>query len=208
MTRIIAGSARGRSLQVPSAGTRPTSDRVKESLFSLLEHATGGFQGLSVLDLYAGSGALGLEAASRGAERVTLVEKAPSAVRVIKANIESTGLKNVSVVTSDVLAWAQSSVPNSGGWDVVLADPPYDASDADVARVLTALRLHQRLAPEADVVVERAKPRGRTASFSWPDGFEEVSARTYGDTVLHHAVCYGHEVDATDAAHRATDGGM
>lgn len=208
MTRIIAGRARGRSLQVPSAGTRPTSDRVKESLFSMLEHATGGFDGLAVLDLYAGSGALGLEAASRGAERVTLVEKAPPAIRIIRANIESTGLKDVSVVASDVLTWAQSVTSIPGGWNVVLADPPYDTADADVARVLTALLEQRRLAPAADVVVERAKPRGRAASFPWPEGFEQRSVRTYGDTVLHHGVCYGHESNAADAPHLVSDGGL
>lgn len=205
MTRIIAGEARGRPLLVPDSGTRPTSDRVKESLFSMLEHVTGGFDGLSVLDLYAGSGALGLEAASRGARHVTLVEKSPSAVKAIRANIESTGLSQVTVATVDVLSWAQAAAATQRTWNVVLADPPYETSDADISRVLAVLQAQGRIASAADVVVERAKPRDRAARFPWPEGFEEQSARTYGDTVLHYAVCYGLEGSFTDLSQTAID---
>lgn len=192
MTRIIAGTARGRSLAVPGSGTRPTADRVKESMFSMLEHAVGGFAGLAVLDLYAGSGALGLEAASRGASQVLLVEKSAAAARVISANIATTGLSQCSVAVAGVQAWAQAARRGGHGWDLVLADPPYDTAEAEVVSALAALAANAALADECHVVVERAKPRGAAADFPWPEGFTGLSARTYGDTVVHHAVCYVH----------------
>lgn len=107
MTRIVAGSAKGRTLAVPKSGTRPTSERVREALFSRLDHMNV-LEGATVLDLFAGTGALGLEALSRGAARATLVEKASAAARVATANVRATGL-SARVVTADVRAYLGAS---------------------------------------------------------------------------------------------------
>lgn len=199
MTRIIAGTAKGRPLRVPGSGTRPTSDRVKESLFSMLEHSTGGFAGMNVVDLFAGSGALGLEAASRGAAAVVLVERAPAAVRVIEANIAATRLTQAKVVAADATVWAAAADAGPGaGWDLVLLDPPYDMADVDVARLLAVLVGSGSLADGCEVVVERARRRGQPeGTFPWPADFTALRERTYGDTVVHHAVCYRHEREQT-----------
>jgi 16S rRNA (guanine966-N2)-methyltransferase len=165
----------------------------------MLEHITGGLEGCAVADLYAGSGALGLEAASRGAARVTVVERSAAAVKVIKANIATTGLAEVTVAAMDVKTWADSVAAIPGGYDIVLADPPYDTSDAELVGVLSALANRKCLVEGCDVVIERAKPRGGAVEFPWPEGFVAQSARTYGDTVLHHAVCYGQESQAIRA---------
>ena len=192
MTRIIAGVARGRVLKVPDKGTRPTSDRVKESVFSALEHTLGGFHGLRVADLYAGSGALGLEAASRGAEQVVLVERAAPAVRVIKENIAAAGLAGVSLAAVDVAAWARSAAHPGQGWDIVFADPPYDLADSEIAAVLADLVANHHLAPDCQVIVERGKPRaGASEGFPWPPDFTAVESRVYGDTVVHRATIRG-----------------
>ncbi len=206
MTRIIAGSAKGRPLRVPGTGTRPTSDRVKESVFSTLEHRLGGFEGLHVLDLYAGSGALGLEAASRGASTVVLVEKSQAAAKIIESNIASTQLSRVSCVIADARTWAAApqAVP-AGGWNLVLMDPPYDLADTDVAEVLRHLLAHHALAADCEVVIERAKPRGAAAEFPWPLGLVADRSRVYGDTAVHHAVCY--RGDAEQVASDADSGG-
>lgn len=196
MTRIIAGTAKGRPLRVPDAGTRPTSDRVKESMFSMLEHRLGGFLGLRVLDLYAGSGALGLEAASRGANHVLLVERSAPAAMVAEANVSSTGLAQTKVVVADAMVWSASDAARVvEGWDVVLLDPPYDFPDAQVAQVIASLIDSDALADGCEILVERAKPRGGNAQFPWPRGLNPEPPRTYGDTVVHHAVCYRHEME-------------
>jgi len=175
VTRIIAGSVGGRTLHVPPAGTRPTSDRVREALFSRLEHLDA-VAGADVLDLYAGSGALGLEAASRGAARVTLVESARVAADVCRRNIAALGLAaQVGVVAERVATYLAR--PGTGTWDLVLLDPPYDVTEADVGAVLGALA--SRLAPEAVVVVERST---RSPEPTWPAGVERLDARTYGET--------------------------
>lgn len=189
MTRIIAGSARGRPLVVPKTGTRPTSDRVKESLFSMLEHSLNGFHGLRVLDLFAGSGGLGLESASRGASHVVLVDQASSAIRAIEQNIATTKLPGCHAVAANVSEWVRTA-PSTPGWDVVFADPPYDMDDSRLAAIMADLALRDALSPNCHVLVERAKPRGANSEFPWPEGFSALPPRTYGDTVVHHAVCY------------------
>jgi len=201
MTRIISGNAKGRALKVPDRDTRPTSDRVKESLFSALEHRYGGFTGLNVLDLFAGSGALGLEAASRGARDVLLVERAPTACVVIGENIKSSRLTQVRLAAMDVTQWVQSAAAKSSqGWDVVFVDPPYDLPEVDIVNVLAALISQSALAPECEVLVERRKSRGGPPMFAWPEGLEQVDLRTYGDTVVFHAVCYGQLPDDESVA--------
>jgi 16S rRNA (guanine966-N2)-methyltransferase len=192
VTRIVAGQAGGRRLAVPPSGTRPTSDRAREALFSSLESALGGLAGVRMLDLYAGSGAVGLEAWSRGASHVVLVESAAVAVKVLRTNVTSlrdarqvgvggpVGRIEVLAVRAEKAA-AQLA---ASGFDVVFADPPYDLPTVQVAGVLATLA--QRGVPRADavVVVERAT-RDR---WTWPLGYAATHARKYGDATLHYAL--------------------
>lgn len=182
MTRIIAGQARGRRLAVPPKGTRPTSDRVREALFSSLGHEfASGWAGVRVLDLYAGSGALGLEAASRGASHVLLVERAPAAVEVIGRNMSAVGVPGVEVLASDVARAASGPAPGGGGFDLVLLDPPYELPSADVVEVLATLLAQGWIAAGAVVVVERSASSG---ALLWPVGIDALRDRRYGDTAL------------------------
>ena len=156
MTRIVAGSAKGRTLAVPKSGTRPTSERVREALFSRLDHMNV-LEGATVLDLFAGTGALGLEALSRGAARATLVEKASAAARVASANVRATGLP-ARVVTADVRAYlgARGGEALTGENDLVFIDPPYDIPEGDMTTVLSALA--PWVGPDSLIVVERSTP--------------------------------------------------
>jgi 16S rRNA (guanine966-N2)-methyltransferase len=191
--------------------TRPTSDRAREGLFATVSSIVGSLAGARVLDLYAGSGAVGLEALSRGAEHVLLVEHGARAVRVIRQNIEAIGLPGA-VVAADrverVLARGPAAAGGQGGpaaaggqggpasagsqdstardrYDVVFADPPYAMPRAEVARMLIALAEQGWLAPGALVIVERAT---RSGPLSWPDGFVPDRARRYGEATF----WYGH----------------
>lgn len=180
MTRIIAGSAGGRRLAVPPRGTRPTSDRVREALFSALEHDPG-LDGAAVLDLCAGSGALGLEALSRGAGHALLVESDRRAAGVLRRNVADLGLPGAHVRVAPAAAVLEA--PADRAYEVVLVDPPYDLPDAEVAGWLAAAAAHGWLAAGAVVVVERrAGP-----PFPWPAALSAVRERRYGDTVLHQA---------------------
>ncbi|MEV7620612.1 16S rRNA (guanine(966)-N(2))-methyltransferase RsmD [Microbacterium sp. NPDC089321] len=179
MTRIIAGAARGARLDVPGAGTRPTSDRVRESLFGALE-SMDAIAGARVLDLYAGSGALGLEAWSRGAERVDLVEISRPAANIVG--------RNAAVVAKAMGAAPAAKVHQSavraylaraqGPFDLVFTDPPYDLDDAAMTADLVALA--PLLSPDAVVVIERGKratPPDLEAS-----GLTLLREKAYGDT--------------------------
>jgi 16S rRNA (guanine966-N2)-methyltransferase len=181
MARLISGSSGGRRLATPAGrGTRPTSDRVREGLFSTLESlvegtGSGGLVGRSFLDLFAGSGAVGIEAASRGATRVVLVERDLVAARVIRDNVGAVGVVGVDPVGSSVERYLAGS-PQL--FDVVFVDPPY----ADpVAATLTALVRDGWLAGSAVVCVERAT---RGEPVAWPEGLDAVRSRRYGDTTL------------------------
>ncbi len=178
MTRIIGGTAGGRPLQTPrGSGTRPTSDRVREALFSRLDHLDL-LDGCAVLDLYAGSGALGLEAASRGAGRVLLVESDRSAVAVARRNAASLALSEVEVRQGTV----ERVLAGPGRLhDLVLLDPPYDLPGPELATVLSLLVDGGWLAPHAAVVVERSS---RTPEPGWPPGLRLSGERAYGDTRL------------------------
>lgn len=179
MTRIIGGEAGGRRLRTPSGdNTRPTSDRVREALFSSLEALLGSVQGLRFLDLYAGSGAVGLEARSRGAGVVTCVEQDRRTAALVRDNARSLGL-GVDVVTSAVARHLGQPPPTP--YDVVFADPPYPLPTTTVHDDLVALREHGWLTPGALVVVERSI---RGEALAWPAGYEELRERRYGETVL------------------------
>ncbi len=177
--RIIAGLAGGRRLEVPKTGTRPTSDRVREALFSALA-ADPGLEGAAVLDLCAGSGALGLEALSRGAAHALFVESDRRAAAVLRRNVAGLRLPGAHVRAAP--AAAVLSGPADRPYDVVLIDPPYDTTGAEVAGWLTAAATHGWLAEGAVVVVERA---ARSGDLAWPEPLHGVRERRYGDTVLH-----------------------
>jgi 16S rRNA (guanine966-N2)-methyltransferase len=179
VTRIIAGSAGGRRLETPKgAATRPTSDRVREALFGALD-ARGAVRGARVLDLYAGSGALGLEAASRGAADVVLVDAARSAAEAARRNVGALGMPRVAVV----LASVQRHLAGRPPWpaDLVLLDPPYAMPEDELAAVLRALAGGGWLADGALVVVERGS---RSPEPRWPAGLARESVRRYGETTL------------------------
>ena len=178
MTRIVAGVAGGRRLSVPGQGTRPTSERVREALFSSLESRMD-FDGAAVLDLFAGSGALGLEALSRGASSAVLVESDSRAAAVVRQNIESVGLAGASVKCAPV-ASVLAGVPDAE-YDLVLADPPYAVTDDDLREILLTLRAQGWLTDDALVTVERST---RGGEFTWPEGFEPERARRYGEATF------------------------
>lgn len=176
MSRIISGEARGRTIKIPPEGTRPTSDRAREGLFSSLQ-VRFGFAGQRVLDLFAGSGALGLEAASRGADEVVLVESNPHAVEIIRHNMKVVGHPHVTVEQAKVSDYVPRAPKEH--FSMVLADPPYDLPDEDVAEMLNALV--PLLTHDAAVVVERHRESPET---DWPDGFtptgQKLKKRLYG----------------------------
>ncbi|WP_243075061.1 16S rRNA (guanine(966)-N(2))-methyltransferase RsmD [Microbacterium sp. SS28] len=180
MTRIIGGRAGSITLEVPDAGTRPTSDRVRESLFGALESADA-LRGAAVLDLYAGSGALGLEAVSRGAASADLVEKAPRAASVVQRNAARVAKSVGRDARIDVHRTAVTAYLGArrGPFDIVFLDPPYDVSETDLAAVLELLV--PCLAPEAVVIVERA---GRSPQPVLPAGLVAGRSKRYGDTTL------------------------
>jgi 16S rRNA (guanine966-N2)-methyltransferase len=181
VARVIAGEAGGRRLAVPAGrDTRPTSDRAREGLFATIASMAGSLDGARVLDLYAGSGAVGLEALSRGAEHVLLVESGARAGRVIRANIEAIGLPGAEMVT-DRVERVLARGPEHGPYDVVFADPPYALPDEQVSGMLGALAGRGWLAPEALVVVERAT---RSGPVNWPAGFTADRARRYGEATF------------------------
>lgn len=185
MTRIVAGAARGRRLAVPAHNTRPTSDRVREALFSSLD--SGGLvRGANVLDLFAGTGALGLEALSRGARRAVLVDQSAAAVRVMEANIAAVGLPGATAHKRAAAAFLAGAHEQ---FDLVFLDPPYDLSSGAVSGLLAALA-DGWLGDRAVVVVERGRD---VAGVTWPQGMEPDWQRRFGDTHLLRAVWYGRE---------------
>ncbi|RVU22600.1 16S rRNA (guanine(966)-N(2))-methyltransferase RsmD [Streptomyces antnestii] len=180
MTRVIAGRAGGRRLSVPPGnGTRPTSDRAREALFSTWQSLLGGapLDGERVLDLYGGSGAVGLEALSRGAAHALLVEADAKAVRTIRENVKSLGLPGAEVRAGKAEQIVRGSAPSTP-YDLVFLDPPYAVSDDDLREILLTLAAGGWLADEALVTVERST---RGGVFAWPDGFEALRSRRYGE---------------------------
>lgn len=190
MTRVIAGAAGGRRLAVPQGGgTRPTSDRAREALFSTWLSLYGPLAGARVLDLYAGSGAVGLEALSRGAAHVLLVEADPRAARTVRANADSIGLPGAEVRAEPAARTAAGAAPELP-YDVVFLDPPYETADGDLREILLTLAAGGWLTADALVTVERAT---RGGVFRWPDGFEGLRSRRYGEATL----WYGRAAEVT-----------
>ncbi|MFT4200074.1 16S rRNA (guanine(966)-N(2))-methyltransferase RsmD [Gordonia sp. (in: high G+C Gram-positive bacteria)] len=174
MPRIIAGDLGGRRLVVASDATRPTSDRVREALFAALE-ARVDLDGMTVLDLFAGTGALGLEALSRGAASAAFVDADRAAVEGLRANIATCGAAGrARVVRSDVAGYLRTV--GSERFDMIFCDPPYGLPDDDLAEILG------QVAPvlgDGYLVLERGK---RAAPTRWPDGLTPVLEKVYGDT--------------------------
>ncbi|GAB2984812.1 16S rRNA (guanine(966)-N(2))-methyltransferase RsmD [Saccharothrix stipae] len=181
MTRIVAGAAGGRRLQVPPRGTRPTSDRVREALFSSLETMVD-LDGAVVLDLYAGSGALGFEALSRGATKATFVESDKRAAEVLKGNAKVVALPGAVVVHRTAEAVVATTA--DGPCDVVFADPPYAVTDEQLNRVLASLVTNGWTKPGSLIVVERG---ARSPEPIWPSAVESLRSKRYGDTALYWA---------------------
>ncbi|MDR7273291.1 16S rRNA (guanine(966)-N(2))-methyltransferase RsmD [Catenuloplanes atrovinosus] len=182
MTRIVAGALGGRRLTVPAGShTRPTSDRVREALFNTLETLTD-LDGARVADLYAGSGAVGLEALSRGAAHALLVEHDPKAGRIVRANIAALDARDRAHLLAAKVSTALAAGPPDGErYDLVFADPPYPMPDQEVTAVLVALVEHGWLAEDAVVVVERSS---RGPDLAWVEGITAVRSRRYGETTL------------------------
>jgi 16S rRNA (guanine966-N2)-methyltransferase len=184
MTRIIGGLAGGRRITAPAGQhTRPTTDRVREALFSSIEAWCGSLQGLRFLDLYAGSGAVGLEAWSRGAGVVTLVESDRRTARLIWQNADVLGFAKPDVVCADVSH--ALTTPPAAPYDVAFMDPPYPLGDERVAEDLGRLAARDWLVPGAMVVVERSS---RSPEPAWPLGIRGARHKRYGETTL----WYGH----------------
>jgi 16S rRNA (guanine966-N2)-methyltransferase len=170
--RVIAGSHRGRTLQAPHGPTtRPTSDRVREALFSIL----GEIGGATVLDLFAGSGALAIEALSRGASNATLVDSSPAAIEAIRRNLDRLGI-DAEVVRADAVGWCEQAKRRARQYDLVFLDPPYRPRSPLGARLTAAL--DGALAPAARVVAEsdRRQPLGLDLPL--------LDERRYGDTLI------------------------
>jgi 16S rRNA (guanine966-N2)-methyltransferase len=207
VTRVIAGTAGGRTLRVPPGnGTRPTSDRAREGLFASVMSEFGDLDGVRVMDLYAGSGALGLEALSRGAASVLFVESDARAAAVVKANVKAVGLPGATVAVDKVerlLARPPGDREHQlgAGYDLVIADPPYAVTDEAVAQVL-ALLAAGWLAAGALVVVERAT---RSGPFEWPPGYDEGKSRRYGEATFWYG-WYGSGAEAGHAGQPLASG--
>jgi 16S rRNA (guanine966-N2)-methyltransferase len=181
MTRIIAGAHGGRRLSAPVGSlTRPTSDRVREALFSALETMTD-LSGARVADLFAGSGAVGLEALSRGASHALLVEADGRAARTIRDNIVTLRVGAAARLVTGKVSHVLGAAPEGGPYDLIFADPPYSVDDLEIAQMQSALLDNGWLAPDAVVAIERAT---RGGPLTWVDGITAERSRRYGETTL------------------------
>jgi len=181
MTRVIAGTAGGRRLAVPPGrNTRPTSDKAREAMVSTLEALRGTIHGARMLDLFGGSGAVGLEALSRGASHALLVESDASAARTIRENVRTLALPGAEV-RADKAERVIAGVAPATPYDLVFLDPPYAVTDDEVREMLITLRAGGWLAEDVLVTVERST---RGGEFGWPEGFELLRSRRYGEGTL------------------------
>ncbi len=190
--RIIAGAARGRRLVAPPDTVRPTADRVREALFSSLAPL---LPGAHVLDAFAGSGALGLEARSRGAAHVTFVERDRRALVTLRRNVEMLDLGAMEVIAGDVTSMVQTGRLAGSPFDLVLLDPPYALDEGVLARLLDAVL--PSLADHATIVVERAAD---APTPQWPTRLRPVDERRYGSTRLHRAEHVGRPLQGRPTA--------
>lgn len=181
VTRIVAGRFGGRRLTAPPGQlTRPTADRVREALFSALE-AQVGLVDVRFADLFAGSGAVGLEALSRGAAHTLLVESDPKAARIIRGNIERIGAKGHALLVTAKVGTVLAGGPASDPYDIVFADPPYSLGEEELTAMLSALVSAGWLADDAVIVIERAS---RSPEPQWVPGVTGERQRRYGETTL------------------------
>lgn len=184
MTRIIAGRAGGRTIATPrGATTRPTTDRVREAIFSRIE-ALLDLDGARVLDLYAGSGALGLEALSRGAAHLLAVEKHRPTAALVGRNAADLGMGDLVAVRTAAVERVLAAGNDGEPFDLALADPPYPLAEPDLTAALTALVEGRWLTEDALVLVERSS---RSPRPTWPAGLVHLDTRTYGETAVHLA---------------------
>lgn len=185
MTRIIAGAHGGRRLAAPvGSQTRPTADRVREAYFSALG-TMADLEGARFADLYAGSGAVGLEALSRGASHALLVEADAKASRAIRDNIVTLRVGNAARLVTGKVLQVLSGTPEDGPFDIVFADPPYAVSDDEVTEVQQALVDNGWLAADAVVTFERSSRTAvRGEPLNWVKGLTEERSRRYGETTL------------------------
>ncbi len=190
--RIIAGAAKGRPISAVAGATRPTSDRAREALFSTLASEFGEFEGLNVLDLYAGTGAIALEALSRGASIVHAVEKDESASKAISANYDSIKSSQFDgtfhLYTMGVHRFVGDKAQHQ--YHFIYIDPPYDLDDIDIVETLVQLRENGFIHPDALIAVER---NSRTREISWPYGYEQIRVKDYGQA----RIFYGIPLDTT-----------
>lgn len=177
--RIVTGKHRGRRLATPTdRNIRPTSDRIREAIFDILAHRlfAGRFEGAIVLDVFAGTGAMGCEALSRGAARATFLDSESAAIHLVEQNTRQIGeAENVLVLRRDAAKPGKAPVPH----DLAFADPPYRSGLAPTA--LAALAQDRWLAPGALVVIELASDE----TPELPPGFTEIDQRRYGGTTVH-----------------------
>ncbi|MEU4242111.1 16S rRNA (guanine(966)-N(2))-methyltransferase RsmD [Actinoplanes sp. NPDC026619] len=181
MTRIIAGAHGGRRLAVPpGSGTRPTSDRVREALFSALDSMVD-LEGARFADLYAGSGAAGLEALSRGASHALLVESDARAARTIRDNIVALRVGPAARLVTGKVAQVLAGPPDGGPYDVIFADPPYAVTADELVELQQDLVVNEWLTKDAVIVLERAR---RGDPINWVEGVTADRSKRYGDTTL------------------------
>ena len=175
--RIVGGTFRGRTIVAPKGmATRPTTDRTRESLFNIIEHGYGGCEGTRVLDLFAGSGAMGLEALSRGAVQVLFVDDAAAARGAIRENIEALGQQGTTkIFRRDATNMGAPNAKMGSSYALVFCDPPYGKGLAE--RAITSAREGGWLTQDALILVEEIN-----GAFKVPEGFEEVDRRAFGET--------------------------
>lgn len=185
--RIIAGAAKGRPISAVASATRPTSDRAREALFSTLASEFGDFDGLRVLDLYAGTGAIALEALSRGAAIVHAVEKDEAASKAIADNFDSIKSAQFAGTFHLYSMGAHRFLGDKAQYQYhfIYIDPPYDVDDIDIVETLVQLRENGFLHPDALIAVER---NSRTREISWPYGYEEIRVKDYGQARIFYGI--------------------
>lgn len=185
--RVIAGMGKGRKLFSPPSITRPTSDRAREGLFSSLISTFGSLDGLNFLDLFAGSGAVGVEALSRGAGLVESVESNPTSANVCKQNFEllsnNEGIGKFKVYEKSVFEFLNHFANNS--YEIIYIDPPYEATNAEVEKILKKILTLNLLSKHGIIAIERD---GKSIAFTWPEGLVEQKIRSYGAGSIHYGV--------------------